>query len=326
MQRLTTRLRRRGSADERGATAVLVSPAARADARLRRHRRRRRRALRRARPPADRRRRRRARRRPGLRARHLRRHAGHRPGPGHRQRRRGARPPSRCSAATRSASPSPAARPKEHWFAPVIGHDSTRGLRHGHRRLGRPQRRHGGAAADLLLVRVRAADRRRAAVDHDRSSTICFTKTSRHRLHRAVGQRRARWLRLARHRRRAPARRRSALDGNCDSEHRQQPAEGCSTGRLRPELDGQTRPAADLRRVGRHRHQRLVPRLRLRRLHDHRLLLQRPVNTGTKACGPGNGSDRCVTGYFTRFVELSDAFDYSPDAPQLGACILRLIR
>jgi Flp pilus assembly protein TadG len=41
---------------------------------------------------------------------------------------------------------------------------------------------------------------------------------------------------------------------------------------------------------------------------------------------PCNGNDRCVTGYFTRFVELSDAWTYSPDAPQLGASILRLIR
>jgi Flp pilus assembly protein TadG len=48
---------------------------------------------------------------------------------------------------------------------------------------------------------------------------------------------------------------------------------------------------------------------------------------GNKICGPSsNGNDRCVTGYFTRFVELSDAWNYSPDAPQLGSSILRLIR
>ena len=48
---------------------------------------------------------------------------------------------------------------------------------------------------------------------------------------------------------------------------------------------------------------------------------------GNKVCGPGsNGSDRCVTGYFTRFVELSDAWQYSAAAPQLGASVLRLIR
>jgi hypothetical protein len=48
-------------------------------------------------------------------------------------------------------------------------------------------------------------------------------------------------------------------------------------------------------------------------------------NTEKKACG-GNGSVRCVIGYFTRFVELSDAWNYSPDAPQMGSSILRLIR
>jgi Flp pilus assembly protein TadG len=47
--------------------------------------------------------------------------------------------------------------------------------------------------------------------------------------------------------------------------------------------------------------------------------------TDKKVCG-GNGSDRCITGYFTRFVDMNDAFDYSPDAPHLGASILRLIR
>jgi len=48
---------------------------------------------------------------------------------------------------------------------------------------------------------------------------------------------------------------------------------------------------------------------------------------GNKICGPSsNGNDRCVTGYYTRFVELSDAWNYSPDAPQLGSSVLRLIR
>jgi hypothetical protein len=41
---------------------------------------------------------------------------------------------------------------------------------------------------------------------------------------------------------------------------------------------------------------------------------------------PCSGNDRCVSGYFTRFVELSDAWDYSPDAPELGSSVLRLIR
>ena len=41
---------------------------------------------------------------------------------------------------------------------------------------------------------------------------------------------------------------------------------------------------------------------------------------------PCNGNQRCVTGYFTRFVELSSAFDFTSDAPELGALVLRLIR
>ncbi len=41
---------------------------------------------------------------------------------------------------------------------------------------------------------------------------------------------------------------------------------------------------------------------------------------------PCNGNERCVAGYFTRFVELSDAWDYDPTAPELGSSVLRLIR
>jgi Flp pilus assembly protein TadG len=41
---------------------------------------------------------------------------------------------------------------------------------------------------------------------------------------------------------------------------------------------------------------------------------------------PCRGEDRCIRGYFTRFVDASGAFDTSTDAPGLGASILRLIR
>lgn len=41
---------------------------------------------------------------------------------------------------------------------------------------------------------------------------------------------------------------------------------------------------------------------------------------------PCGGSERCISGYFTRWVELSDDFSTSPTAPDLGAEILRLIR
>ncbi|WP_448624071.1 pilus assembly protein TadG-related protein [Geodermatophilus sp. URMC 64] len=41
---------------------------------------------------------------------------------------------------------------------------------------------------------------------------------------------------------------------------------------------------------------------------------------------PCGGNDRCISGYFTRFVDLSDRFTYTDDGPDLGASILRLIR
>ena len=67
--------------------------------------------------------------------------------------------------------------PKQHWFAPVIGLNSSAVVGHGHRRLGRPEQGHGRPAADLLLVRVRTADRRRPPVGQH-GATINFTKTS----------------------------------------------------------------------------------------------------------------------------------------------------
>jgi Flp pilus assembly protein TadG len=40
--------------------------------------------------------------------------------------------------------------------------------------------------------------------------------------------------------------------------------------------------------------------------------------------GPCNGNDRCIRGYFTRFVALGEAFTYSATAPSLGASIISL--
>ncbi len=46
--------------------------------------------------------------------------------------------------------------------------------------------------------------------------------------------------------------------------------------------------------------------------------------TAKKLCG--NGSARCITGKFVRYVEPSDAFFYDSTAPSMGAWILRLVR
>jgi len=39
---------------------------------------------------------------------------------------------------------------------------------------------------------------------------------------------------------------------------------------------------------------------------------------------PCQGNERCISGYFTRYVELSESFDYGPSAPQLGAAVVSL--
>jgi len=41
---------------------------------------------------------------------------------------------------------------------------------------------------------------------------------------------------------------------------------------------------------------------------------------------PCSGNDRCVAGYFVRYVDLSERFTYTSDGPALGASVLRLIR
>jgi Flp pilus assembly protein TadG len=41
---------------------------------------------------------------------------------------------------------------------------------------------------------------------------------------------------------------------------------------------------------------------------------------------PCSGNARCIAGYFTRFVDLSDRFTYTNDGPDTGASILRLIK
>ena len=41
---------------------------------------------------------------------------------------------------------------------------------------------------------------------------------------------------------------------------------------------------------------------------------------------PCNGNQRCIRGYFTKFVDISEAFTYGTGGPQLGASIVRLTK
>ena len=123
--------------------------------------------------------------------------------------------------------------PMEHWFAPVIGHDSTGGLRHGDRRLGRAQPGHGRAAADLLLVLVQGADRRRPALEHDRADDLPHQVRRRRP---AAPARRATSSRVASASwtpTRAPARPPARIDEQLPSSTGRVAARGCDAGRLR---------------------------------------------------------------------------------------------
>ena len=204
--------------------------------------------------------------------------------------------------------------PVEHWFAPVIGHDSTAVSATRDRRLGRPER---AAPPSLPLTfswcAFEPADRRRPAVGHRRphdlltktSSTTGCTGPSSNVVPGGFGFLKTDPGKLRGHQP-GSAGSWTSDTGNSAARRPARPADFAQLGR--PD-----RPAADLRRVRRHRQQRLVPRLRLRRVQADRLLTSAAsTSTSPKPC---NGNDRCVTGYFTRFVELVRRLDLQPRRP-----------
>ena len=207
--------------------------------------------------------------------------------------------------------------PKEHWFAPVIGHDSTAVSADGDRRLGQPQPGHRRPAADLLLVRVRADDRRRAppATRTRPTATIYFTKTSNTTgctgpsnnivpggfayLDTPSGRCEAA----------------SARNERSYSKTGNSVPSACSTADFSEWL-GQTvlLPLFDESGdTGNNAWYQVYGYAAFKLTGYH---LGGQYSAASKPC---NGNDRCVAGYFTRFVELSDAWIYGPDAPQLGA-------
>jgi hypothetical protein len=171
------------------------------------------------------------------------------------------------------------------------------------------------------VVRVQAADRRWPALRRHRPDHLLHEDLADHRLHRALEQHR-------------PGRLpyldtdpgacevTTALDGQWFSKTGNSVPSACSTSDFSEWLNrtvllplfeeaGETGNNAWYRVYG-------YAAFRLTGYH-----LGGQYSTNTRPCG---GNDRCVAGYFTRFVELSDAWNYSPDAPQLGSSILRLIR
>ena len=186
-------------------------------------------------------------------------------------------------------------------------------LGHGDRRLGRARRRDGGAAADLLVVRVVRPDRRRHAVD-DRRAHDHAAQDVGHRLHRPVGHVRARRLRLAGHDRRQhlqgdqPGRRLVRLGDRATTRRR--------AADRRPRRAASAAPSCCRSSTG--------PAGTGSDAWYHVYGYAAFTITGYYFAGqykwhkPCNGNDRCIRGYFTQFVEPSDAFFYDSTAPVSG--------
>jgi Flp pilus assembly protein TadG len=210
--------------------------------------------------------------------------------------------------------------PKEHWFAPVIGHDSSMVSATATVAWGAP----GGGTAALPLVfswcewsaqtggALPSTTTERTIYLPKTSETGC-TGPSHNFLSGGFG-----WLNTdgastcqATHR----------VGGWFGSETGNNPSNGCDPGDL-DALLGRTvlLPVFDQTRGGGSGGEYHVFGYVAFKLTGYYFAGQ---YKGTKACG---GSDRCIRGYFTQFVEPSDAFFYDSTAPSMGAFICRLIR
>jgi hypothetical protein len=209
--------------------------------------------------------------------------------------------------------------PVEHWFAPVIGHDSTEVSATATVAWGAPG---GGTAALPLIFSLCEWDAQtqggmpsttveRTILFPKKSATDCTTSNGLF-VPGGFG-----WLKTGGSSCTATSR----VGGNADSEPGNNPSQGCTTGDFTA-LQGKTV---------------LLP------------IFDSAGSTGTNAWyhvhgyaaftitgyffggqykwnSPCGGEERCINGYFVQYVEPSDAFFYDSAAPSLGAWILRLVR
>ena len=210
--------------------------------------------------------------------------------------------------------------PVEHWFAPVIGHDSSEVSATATVAWGAP----GGGTAALPLIFSQCEWQAQTGGGLPSTTverTITFPKTSGTGgtgpsgmfVPAGFG-----WLKTTGGN---SCKATSRLGGLADSEPGNNPSQGCTTGDFAA-LQGTTV---------------LLP------------IFDRSGSTGTNAWyhvygyaafritgyffggqfkwnSPCGGNDRCIQGYFVQYVEPSDAFFYDSTAPSLGAWILRLVR
>jgi Flp pilus assembly protein TadG len=209
--------------------------------------------------------------------------------------------------------------PVEHWFAPVIGYDSTEVSATATVAWGAP----GGGTAALPLIFSQCewiAQTGGLLPSPTVDRTITFPKTSDTGCTGPSGlfvPGGFGWLKTTGGGCKATGR----VNGNVDSEPGNNPSQGCATGDFTA-LQGKTV---------------LLP------------IFDKAGSTGTNAWyhvqgyaaftitgyffggqykwnAPCGGNDRCIRGKFVQYVEPSDAFFYDSTAPAMGAWILRLVR
>ena len=209
--------------------------------------------------------------------------------------------------------------PTEHWFAPIIGYDSTRVSATATVAWGAP----GGGTAALPLIFSQCewlAQTGGGLPSTTIERTILFPKTSDtgctgpNGLFVPGG---FGWLTTGGSRCKAESR----AGGNVDSQPGNRPSQGCT-----PEdftaLQGRTVLLPIFDRSGSSGSNAWY----------HVYGYAAFTITGYDFAGqyrwnsPCGGNDRCIRGYFTQFVDPSDAFFYDSTAPSLGAWVLRLIR
>ena len=210
--------------------------------------------------------------------------------------------------------------PQEHWFAPVIGHDSTQVAASATVAWGAPD---GGTAMLPLIFSwceftaqtgggLPSTTTQRTIELPKKSDTGC-TGPSKMFVPGGFG-----WLTTDGG---TTCRATSRVGGRFTSEPGNNPSQGCTTGDF-TRLQGKTVLLPIFDEAGG------TGSSAWYHVYGYAAFRITAYHFGGQydAGKPCKGEDRCIRGYFTRFVDAGDSFSYGPGAPSMGAWVLRLVR